>query len=102
MPSRRDIGEGPGVRCGARLSHGRGYCRAWALKGRRRCRHHGGKSTGPRTPEGRARTLTAMWWDRKRMIESLHAMGLKAPGWRKGMPSNRCCQNDMACLIEYV
>ena len=29
-----------------------------------------------------ARTVRAMWWGRKRRIERLHAMGLKAPGGR--------------------
>lgn len=70
------------MRCGARLSGGRGRCRAWALKGKRRCKWHGGKSTGPRTPEGMARTVTAMVAGRKRMVEHRHAMGLKAPGGR--------------------
>jgi len=51
--------------------------------GKRRCRLHGGCSTGPR--DWRA-NVTAMWWGRKRYIERLHAQGLKAPG---GRPSGR-------------
>src|SRR5215831_11165451 len=80
------ITRGVGLRCGARLSYGRGCCRAWALDGRRRCKWHGGKSTGPRTAAGMANTVEAMRRGRKRKIERLHAMGLKAPG---GRPSGR-------------
>jgi hypothetical protein len=78
-----------GQYCGARLSGGRGYCRAWALQGKRRCKWHGGKSTGPRTPEGMARTAEAMRWGRFRKIEYLHASGRKAPGGRPGRISYR-------------
>jgi len=73
-------GTGPRLHCSARLSAG-GRCRAWALKGKRRCKWHGGKSTGPR--DWRA-SVAAMVAGRKRMIERRHAMGLKAPGgWPK-------------------
>lgn len=42
--------------CGART--GKGHpCRAKAEPGKRRCKWHGGCSTGPRTPEGKARAL---------------------------------------------
>lgn len=41
-------------RCGARCRDGHPCCRR-ALVGRTRCRTHGGLSTGPKTPEGRAR-----------------------------------------------
>jgi hypothetical protein len=51
-------------------------------QGKRRCKWHGGMSTGPRTAEGMRRTLTAMWWGRKRKIERLHAFGLRVPGGR--------------------
>ncbi len=40
--------------CGARTRAG-GTCQARAVFGRARCRRHGGLSTGPKTPEGRAR-----------------------------------------------
>jgi hypothetical protein len=40
--------------CGARTRSGK-RCRAWPVLGMRRCRMHGGRSTGPRTSEGRAR-----------------------------------------------
>jgi len=71
-----------GQRCYARLSDERGYCRAWALNGKRRCKWHGGMSTGPRTAEGLASTISAMRWGRFRRMEYRHALGLKAPGGR--------------------
>jgi len=41
-------------RCGARTRKGT-PCRARALPGQKRCRFHGGLSTGPKTREGRER-----------------------------------------------
>jgi hypothetical protein len=43
-------------RCGARTRAG-GSCKAPALQGKERCRMHGGLSTGPKTPEGKARSI---------------------------------------------
>jgi hypothetical protein len=45
-------------RCGARTRSGC-PCRAPAVRGRQRCRMHGGRSTGPRTAEGLARMRAA-------------------------------------------
>ena len=45
-------------RCGARTRRGTA-CQCPALRGRRRCRLHGGRSTGPRTPEGLRRIRKA-------------------------------------------
>jgi len=36
-------------------------CQKPPLKGKQRCRLHGGLSTGPRTAEGRARIAAAHW-----------------------------------------
>ncbi|WP_428849225.1 HGGxSTG domain-containing protein [Thetidibacter halocola] len=44
--------------CGARTRKGT-PCRAKSEPGKRRCRFHGGCSTGPRTPEGRERIAEA-------------------------------------------
>jgi hypothetical protein len=52
-PSKRDRD-----RCGARTRAG-GICKAPAMWLKERCRMHGGLSTGPRTPEGKARSLAA-------------------------------------------
>lgn len=46
------------VICGARTRKGTS-CRKKSEPGRKRCKFHGGKSTGPRTPEGRARIAEA-------------------------------------------
>jgi hypothetical protein len=43
-------------RCGARRKTDGEPCEARALENGR-CRHHGGLSTGPKTPEGRAQAL---------------------------------------------
>jgi hypothetical protein len=40
-------------------------------------------STGPRTPEGKARVVAAMIAGRRRWIERLKAAGKKIPGGRK-------------------
>ena len=34
-------------------------CQAPAIKGKTKCRFHGGRSTGSRTPEGKARQIAA-------------------------------------------
>ncbi|MBL4874387.1 MAG: helix-turn-helix transcriptional regulator [Rhodobacteraceae bacterium] len=46
------------VRCGAKTRKG-APCRLLSEAGRRRCKFHGGMSTGPRTIEGRERIATA-------------------------------------------
>jgi hypothetical protein len=48
-------------RCGARSRRSGKQCRAPAIRGKRRCRVHGGLSTGPRTSEGLARSRRANW-----------------------------------------
>jgi hypothetical protein len=52
--------------CGAKTRKGL-LCVARAVPGSRRCRMHGGASTGPRTPEGRARIADAQ---RRRWAEA--------------------------------
>lgn len=46
------------ARCGARTGKGT-PCQCKVEPGRTRCRFHGGRSTGPKTPEGRARIAEA-------------------------------------------
>ena len=48
----------PGKRCHAKTRKGT-PCQNPAIKGKARCRMHGGKSTGPITMEGRARIAKA-------------------------------------------
>jgi hypothetical protein len=45
--------------CGARTRKG-APCQSKLLLAGRKCKFHGGKSTGPRTPEGRAKAIAAM------------------------------------------
>jgi hypothetical protein len=45
----------PEGRCNALARSGQ-RCRQWPVPGRSRCHYHGGCSTGPRTPEGKARS----------------------------------------------
>src|SRR6056297_1995955 len=47
-----------GRRCGATTRAGT-PCKKAAMKGRARCRNHGGASSGPRTEAGRARIAAA-------------------------------------------
>jgi len=47
------------VNCGARKKNGQ-QCRAKAEPGRNRCRFHGGKSTGPKTIEGKIKSLSGL------------------------------------------
>ena len=48
----------PGQRCLAKTRKGT-PCQNPTIKGRSRCKLHGGRSTGPRTPEGKARSMAA-------------------------------------------
>jgi hypothetical protein len=48
----------PGQRCGAKTRRGTS-CQAPAKQPVGRCRLHGGRSTGPRTAEGRARLIAS-------------------------------------------
>jgi hypothetical protein len=47
------------IRCNATSKRTNQQCMAPALKGKTKCRTHGGKSTGPRTLEGKARCAEA-------------------------------------------
>ena len=46
--------------CQARSKRTGLQCRGPAVSGKRTCRMHGGKSTGPKTPEGRQRIADAL------------------------------------------
>ncbi|WP_339109498.1 HGGxSTG domain-containing protein [Thioclava sp. GXIMD4216] len=47
------MGKNVRIICGAKTRKGE-TCKALAVVGKKRCKHHGGLSTGPRTPEGKA------------------------------------------------
>ena len=46
-------------RCQAKAKHSQQQCRKAAMRGKRVCRVHGGKSTGPVTEDGRKRCANA-------------------------------------------
>jgi hypothetical protein len=48
-----------------------------------RCRFHGGLSTGPRSPEGKARVVAAMVAGRRAWLERVHAEGASLKSGRK-------------------
>ena len=59
-------------RCGARTRNG-GSCQAPALTGKKRCRMHGGASTGPKTAAGLERSRRANWKHGRFSREALEA-----------------------------
>lgn len=50
----------PGLACGAKTRAGT-PCKNPAVRGKARCRMHGGRSTGAKTPEGRAKLRKLHW-----------------------------------------
>ena len=64
-----EITQHPMQRCGARTRSGT-PCQNWPVRGRRRCRLHGGMSTGPKTLEGRARVSAANYRHGRRTKEA--------------------------------
>lgn len=85
--------------CGARTRRG-GHCQARAVNGRKRCRLHGGASTGPRTKEGRENIVRSNQrrrkkpreidilpdYARKQLNAGLVARGLEPLRWVTGNP----------------
>ena len=82
-----------GVVCGAKTRRG-GQCQQFPVSGNRRCRYHGGASTGPRTKEGKARValngithgiyLQGYSEEELKQLRQLHQERLKG-GWRERM-----------------
>jgi hypothetical protein len=92
-------------RCGAKLHLKLGCCRRWPVKGKKRCRLHGGLSTGAKTPEGKAKVLAVLTEGRRRWIEQMKAEGKKFPWGRKAgyswkTPAMR--EREMRVLQERV
>ena len=91
-------------RCGARTRSG-GRCRRhvtvdrWTKKHRKRCRLHGGLSTGPKFPDGKERSLAAAnaglaRWREKMRAAKAAGLIAKFPCGRKPGPSRR--QRELA------
>lgn len=58
------------VPCRAKRHRDGKPCQAKSEPGKRRCRFHGGRSTGPRTPEGKARALANLRQYRGRGLQT--------------------------------
>jgi hypothetical protein len=56
---RMSFGNVPCLRCNAKSKRTGERCKAPTVRGKSKCRTHGGRSTGPRTAEGRARCAAA-------------------------------------------
>jgi hypothetical protein len=86
----RDIVRDRAIRAGELEKYlRRNRCKKWAMRGSKRCRLHGGLSTGPKTFEGKARTVAAMVDGRRRLLEQLKAEGKQVPWGRKRGGVNR-------------
>ena len=48
------------TQCNALSKRTRLRCQAPAIKGKTKCKNHGGRSTGSKTPEGKARQIAAI------------------------------------------
>ena len=76
----------PGRRCGAKTRAG-GACQIPSIKGRGRCKLHGGRSTGPRTAAGRARVAAANTKHGRRSkahVEKVRAIIVRPRGIKNG------------------
>lgn len=77
-------------RCGAKARAEGRPCRHPAIHGERRCRMHGGLSTGPMTPEGLARSRRARWVHGRRSREAVEAR--KRANWET-------LEQGVACIL---
>lgn len=68
------------LQCNAKSKRTGLTCRAVAIRGKTKCRHHGGYSTGPKTPEGRKRCAQAKT---KHGFETRQARAEQAEGMRR-------------------
>jgi hypothetical protein len=66
---------------GVRVSRGL-FCKAWAMENGR-CRVHGGLSTGPRSPQGKAKVVLAMVEGRRKWVARRRAEGGRFTAGRK-------------------
>ena len=78
----------PSIRCGARTRRGT-PCQKPPLKGKNRCRLHGGLSSGPKTAEGRA------------MIAAANTKHGRYKNWREKQAKERYYQGEIK-RVMYV
>lgn len=74
-------------RCGAQTRATGQRCRNFPVPGRKRCRLHGGLSTGPKGAEGKHRVAQAMAEGRRHWVEQMRAA--VAAGLIKRFPCGR-------------
>jgi len=79
------------IQCNALSKRSKTRCRAPAIKGKIMCRFHGGRSTGPRTAEGRARISAANTVDGRETKA-------KRAEYRAGMAELRRIEDQMFAL----
>jgi hypothetical protein len=62
-------------------------CRAPAIHGKTKCKTHGGKSTGPRTPDGKARVAAAhlVHGFERRSIRKERSEGMARLAWLESL-----------------
>ena len=79
------------MQCNALSKRTRERCKAHAIKGKTKCRFHGGRSTGPRTAAGRARISAA---------NTVHGRQTRAKRaeYRAGMAELRRIEDQMFAL----
>lgn len=63
----------------AKLMHSSGRCQSLALPGKQRCARHGGRNTGPRSPEGMEHVAERMRQGRLKWIARIKAEGRPLP-----------------------
>jgi hypothetical protein len=99
---RRTVAEDRALRAGKLEEYlRRTRCRNWAMRGSKRCRLHGGLSTGPTTPEGMARTVAALKAGRARWLAGLKAEGKPIPcGRKKGGRNLPKGEREHAAYVE--
>lgn len=86
----RDVVRDRAIRAGELEKYLRRHrCKNWAVHGSRRCRLHGGLSTGPTTPEGKARTIEALKVGCRRWLAKLKSEDKPIPFGRKKGGHNR-------------
>ncbi|MCZ6895520.1 MAG: HGGxSTG domain-containing protein [Gammaproteobacteria bacterium] len=82
--------------CGAKTRAGP-PCKRMALRNGR-CRNHGGLSTGPRSPEGMAKSLAALQAGWRRWYESKRR---QSKGYRDILPLIEVGQAFDGCFVRY-
>ena len=75
------------IRCGAKTRSG-APCAKFAMEGKRRCRLHGGLSTGPRTSAGRA------------AISAANTKHGRYKNWREKRAKERYYQGEIKRVME--